>query len=260
MENDKLVGPDGRGIEDRLKILVDRTADDIKTCSNVCDTYTKKRLLAKVILSSVWDLKLLDFIKLFASRKQEFEFELSIHTSQGIDKANVKLDAIGDSTKALNEQFGSLYLCSDYTLTLDNRMEVIKALFQQLVSPEQKQLSELVDAKGGLNALKDDDKMLLELEKTAEKSSSAPKAEVGRARREQPKEANLSADDLRRDVLEDPNVAAEKNLVVFTRKFEAQKNQIVDELTLVIKRETDRVIQEVKGGPHERILDRVSSL
>jgi hypothetical protein len=227
----------------------------------VCDAYTKKRLLAKVILSSVWDLKLLDFIKLFASRKQEFELELSIHTSQGVDKANVKLDAIGDSTKALNEQFGCLYFCPDYTLTLDNRMEVIKALFQQLVSPEQKQLSELVDAKGGLNALKDDDKILLELEKTAEKSSSAPKAEVSRARPEQPKKkATLSADDLRRDVLENPNVAAEKNLVVFTRKFEAQKKQIVDEVTDVIKRETDRAIQEMKGGPHERILDRVSGL
>lgn len=136
----------------------------------------------------------------------------------------------------------------------------MKALFQQLISPEQKQLSELVAARGGLKVLKDNDKTLLELERSAEKVSSAPKAEVGRTRREQPKGTTLSADDLRRDVLEDPTVAVEKNLTVFSRKFEAQKNQIVDELTLVVKRESDRVIQEVKGGPHERILDRVSGL
>ena len=135
----------------------------------------------------------------------------------------------------------------------------MKTLFQQLVSPEQKQLSVLVATRGGLKVLKDNDKTLLELERTAEKVSSAPKAEV-RARREQPKGTTLSADDLRRDVLEDPTVAVEKNLTVFSRKFEAQKNQIVDELTLVVKRESDRVIQEVKGGPHERILDRVSGL
>ena len=134
----------------------------------------------------------------------------------------------------------------------------MKALFQQLVSPEQKQLSELVAARGGLKVLKDNDKTLLELERTAQKVSSAPKTEVGRARREQPKDMTLSADDLRRDVLEDPTVAVEKNLTVFSRKFEAQKNQIVDELTLVVKRESDRVIQEVKFGPHERVLDRVS--
>ena len=134
----------------------------------------------------------------------------------------------------------------------------MKALFQQLVSPEQKRLSELVTARGGLKVLKDNDKTLLELERTAQRVSSAPKAEVGRARREQPKDISLSADDLRRDILEDPTVAVEKNLTVFSRKFEAQKNQIVDEVTLVVKRESDRVIQEVKAGPHERVLDRVS--
>jgi hypothetical protein len=31
VENDKLISPDGTNIEDRLKSLVDRTADDIKT-------------------------------------------------------------------------------------------------------------------------------------------------------------------------------------------------------------------------------------
>jgi hypothetical protein len=104
VKNDKLVAPDGTIIEDRLKSLVESTADNIKTCSNVCDAYMKKRFLAKVLLSSVWDTKLLAFVKLFATRRQEFEFELTIHTSQAVDKANIKLGAIGDSTKELKEQ------------------------------------------------------------------------------------------------------------------------------------------------------------
>jgi hypothetical protein len=103
MENDKLIAPDGTNIEDRLKSLVERTADDIKTCSNVCDAYTKKRLLAKVLLSSLWDAKLLEFVELFATRRQEFKFQLTMRTSHGVDKANVKLDAIA---KELSEQFG----------------------------------------------------------------------------------------------------------------------------------------------------------
>jgi hypothetical protein len=117
VENDKLIAPDDTNIEDRLKSLVERTADDIKTCSNVCDAYMKKRLLAKVLLSSLWDARLLDFVELFARRRREFEFELTMHTSQGVDMANVKLDAIGNSTKELNEQFGHLYLPPGYTLT-----------------------------------------------------------------------------------------------------------------------------------------------
>ena len=108
VNNDKLTAPDGINIEDRLKSLVGRTADDIKSCSNMCDAYMKKRLLAKVLLSVVWDAKLLDFVKLFATRRQEFEFELTMHTSQGVDKANSKLDAIGEAMKALDEKFGQL--------------------------------------------------------------------------------------------------------------------------------------------------------
>jgi len=107
VKGDELIAPDGMRIEDRLKSLVERTADDIKICSNVCDAYTKKRLLAKVLLSSVWDAKLLEFVQLFAQRRQEFQFELTIHTNQGVDKANVKLDVIGDATRELSEQLNT---------------------------------------------------------------------------------------------------------------------------------------------------------
>jgi hypothetical protein len=106
--NDRVIAPDGISIEDRLKPLLERTADDIKSCSNACDAYMKKRLLAKVLLSSVWDAKLLDFMKTFTTRREEFKFELTIHTSQGVDKANSKLDVIGDAVKALDEKFERL--------------------------------------------------------------------------------------------------------------------------------------------------------
>jgi hypothetical protein len=132
------------------------------------------------------------------------------------------------------------------------------SLFERLVSPEQKHLMELVDAKGGVKLLQNDDKMLLELDETANKVSSAPNAKGRRAQRGKPTDTNRNADDLRDDIFEEPDAAVEKNRTVFFRKFEVQKRQIVDELSLVITRESDRVIQEVKGGPHERILDRVS--
>ena len=105
MQGDKLIAPDGRSIEERFRSLVERTADDIKLCSNICDTYAKKKLLAKVFLGSIWDVKLLSYVTLFSKRRKEFEFELSIHTNQGVDKANIKLDNIGNTTQALDEKF-----------------------------------------------------------------------------------------------------------------------------------------------------------
>jgi hypothetical protein len=99
--------------------------------------------------------------------------------------------------------------------------------------------------------------MLLDLEKTASKASGSPSGEGHRTRQAKPGDGDLEADHLREDILEEPDAAAEKNWVVFSRKFEAQKNQIIDELTLVVQRESDRVIQELKGKAHERIRDRV---
>jgi hypothetical protein len=121
---------------------------------------------------------------------------------------------------------------------------------------------DLVNAKGGVRAFRDDNKMLVDLENTVSKVPNA-KAEGGRVYREQPKDTNSATNDtsdLRNDIFEDPNSAAEKNWVVFSRKFEAQRNQIIDELTLVVQRESDRVVRELKGHAHERIRDRVCLL
>ena len=118
VENDKLVAPNVT-IKDRLKSLVDRTADDIKECSNSCDTYIKKRLLAKVLLGSSWDAKFLEFVNLFAKRRREFEFELSIHTSRSVDEANAKLDTIWNKTHDLNEKFSFPYFSPDDVLNSD---------------------------------------------------------------------------------------------------------------------------------------------
>lgn len=131
-------------------------------------------------------------------------------------------------------------------------MNVMITIFQQLASPKQKQLSELVDASGGVKDLRSNDKILLSLDEKASRVSGASSAD---ARRTQ----GMTADDLREDILETPDAAAEKNRATFFRKFEVQKRQI-DELKQAIEQESDRVIQELKGGPHERILDRVSVL
>jgi hypothetical protein len=132
-------------------------------------------------------------------------------------------------------------------------MDAMKTLFEQLISPEQKLLSDLINAKGGVTVLRNNDKVLLDLEKTASKASGPPSVEGHGTCQD----ADLKVGSLREDILEDPNAAAEKNWAMFSRKFEAQKNQIIDELTLVVKRESDRVIRELNGKAHERIRDRV---
>jgi hypothetical protein len=142
-------------------------------------------------------------------------------------------------------------------------MDAMKSLFQELVSPGQKRLLEALADKGGVEGLRNNNdnlRALLEVEKSVSKSPSQPNIEGPRIRQAKRSDANLEVDNERNDILEDPSVVIENNWTVFSRKFEAQKNQIIDELTLVVRRESDRVIREVRGSAYERIRDRVGFL
>jgi hypothetical protein len=105
-----------------------------------------------------------------------------------------------------------------------------------------------VQANGGVTAFREDNKKLLDLEKTSTKAGGV------RARREKSKDTD---DVLKKDIFEDPDAAVDKNWDVFTRKFEAQKTQIIEEISHAVERASDRVIEELKSGAHERILDQV---
>ena len=128
MTNDKVIAPDGRSIEDRMKSIVERTADDIKKCSNMCDAFSKKKLLAKVFGSPAWNVKLLHWVTVFSDRRKDFEFELSVHTGQGVDKANTKLDAI-------DEKFEYPRISSCYVLNCDTGSTLLQLCSSNLSAP-----------------------------------------------------------------------------------------------------------------------------
>jgi hypothetical protein len=119
----------------------------------------------------------------------------------------------------------------------------------------------------------DDDKLLKELNEVdmqANSSSTCSHNALGHA----PKLSAADLVDLKEDLYTDPDAAIEKNMAVFNRKFEVQKRQIVqvvvfiamilnsrihrEELSRMVRREGDRIISAVTGGPHERIIDPVS--
>ena len=234
-----------------MKVLVEKTAEDIKTCSNVCDTYMKKSPLAKVIMSNVWDKKLLYFVNLFSERRHDFQFHLIRYTSVIVNKTNATVNDINDRTRELSEQFGCLCFCHDYALTLGHRMNAMKALFQQFVSPEQKRLSKQV-AEKGVEYLRKNIKELRMLDKSSGQSTF----EGPRTRQAGLNDKDRDADDFEKDIFEDPNAAVERNLEVFLRKFEEQKSEIMA-VKDAVYRVGDRMFEAVQGRAHERICDGV---
>ena len=53
----------------------------------------------------MWEDRLLKFVSLFAKRREEFEFALTIHTIVDVDAANLKLGSINEQTEALSRRY-----------------------------------------------------------------------------------------------------------------------------------------------------------
>ena len=77
--------PYGRRLSDRLGHLSQRAAVDIKDCANVCDTFSRKGPLIRILKGSVWEARLISFIKRFEKRRLEFQQALATHTAIVVD-------------------------------------------------------------------------------------------------------------------------------------------------------------------------------
>lgn len=96
--------PDGQTIRGRLQELSITTAEDIKSCANTCDTYSKKKLIVKILSGPLWEGKLLNFVGLFTQRKQDFMFALTVNTAVGVSDANIKLDNVEAMTREIDNK------------------------------------------------------------------------------------------------------------------------------------------------------------
>jgi hypothetical protein len=67
----------------------------------------------------------------------------------------------------------------------------------------------------------------------------------------------VGLDELKWELSEDVDLVLNRNMVVFMRKLDVQKRQLVLELTTVVKTQSDRVIKAVDAGPHDRVVDPV---
>ncbi|KAF7981046.1 hypothetical protein HWV62_35502 [Athelia sp. TMB] len=131
-------GPNGESIQHSLVKLVEDIAESIKNCGNICDTYSKKRLLVKILKSPIYEGLLSDCASTFTQHQKSVHRVLAIHTASKLDSVDERVNSAND---ALN----------------------IMMLFRLLDSPEEKELLQRVKDKGGAKACMKDDSILLEL-------------------------------------------------------------------------------------------------
>ena len=135
-------------------------------------------------------------------------------------------------------RYGALIICI--------RMDIVRQLFKEFATPEQQMLTAMVESMGGDAALENQQAIeRLIREESALTASSGPE---GRP---------LNFIELRQEIKCDPEESIKQNAELFDRKFELQRRQIEEDITLAVNQERDRIISTVTAGPHDRIVDLV---
>lgn len=189
--------------------------------------------IARILKSKLWEPKLEGYIALFEADRQNILDFLAMYTAQGVS--------------IMNEKIG------DFQATVTTELKEIKALFEQLRSPKEKQLLEAVKREGGEDKFRDNKelrKLLLISEgkpTTNNDTESAKEAEALSSIRGE-------LDEMKEDLIQ---ILAE-NREVFDRKMKAQTQTIIAETKSVIMRVGEGVISALARGPYDRIIDPVS--
>ncbi|KAF9526891.1 hypothetical protein CPB83DRAFT_769552 [Crepidotus variabilis] len=221
---------DGLSIADRLAPLMAEIANDIKAAGSACDAYLKKGFLSKTVKASTYEGRLANFIDTFADHRNKLELSFALHTSLGVDAANEKLDEQSVRLKAIEEKLDAI------------------ALFRQVDTPREKDVQKFISEHGGVKSVLNNDDFLEELiSKSGESFSRISGREAGRKSNDLPSVRKR----LLKEVLEDVDEVFNRNMVLFEKKLDMQSKQ----LTETLQSESDRVIQTLLSGAHDRIID-----
>ncbi|KAI9062327.1 hypothetical protein FKP32DRAFT_1612624 [Trametes sanguinea] len=219
------VGATGKTIQEKLQPVIDQIEADILTCANVCDTYAKQSLVARVFSGPRWDAELQQYIKRFEKRRADMQFTIAVHLGMSIDAANRQISM------------------------LHEKMDRALSYLQNCASPEERELVTFIQRKGGREVILKDDRLLLEL---AQRRSASIYHDSGG--RWAGRQDSLDLEELRAALSEDPAISITRNSDAFERKFEMQERELL-RIQEIVHEENVHVIKSMASGPHDKIHD-----
>ncbi|KAF9264989.1 hypothetical protein L218DRAFT_861483 [Marasmius fiardii PR-910] len=125
-------------LEDKLALLCVKIEKDIQGCGNLCDTFSKKRFLVKLLKGPIYEIRLAEMGQTLDERQKELELALLLFTARG--------------TQSTRETLRSVH--EDISMLL---------LLQMLHTSAEKEVLSIVDSKGGPSKCMQDEKILAEL-------------------------------------------------------------------------------------------------
>ncbi|KAI5885421.1 uncharacterized protein SCHCODRAFT_02644700 [Schizophyllum commune H4-8] len=211
---------EGNTISGRLKPVMTAIARDIIACAHECDTYAKKRLLAKVFKSPIYEQRFVEFGERFARHHQSINVAIEVHT-----------------TITVTEVKGMLAF----------NTEVLMKVFRRLDTPREREIRREIEKNGGPEKCADNDVVLEQLVRIGGATMGADKPH-SRDRSEMLY--------LKKELQEDLDETLGKGLDRFLEKLRSLKDEVtgaLEEVQKSIQRQGDRVVYDLSKGPHERV-------
>jgi hypothetical protein len=142
----------------------------------------------------------------------------------------------------------------DTSITLEEirrKMEtMMETVFEYMSSADERRIAALIDEKGGVEKVKDDDAVLCKLV-----DQFMPDTSSGTSNPRETPQSKASA--LRKEIAKDLEDIIKDDSKAFDQKFDFVQAQLT-ELKQVFQGESDRIIAEIRTGPHRRIVNQVS--
>jgi hypothetical protein len=153
---------------------------------------------------------------------------------------------------------------NDSLISLEMKVDkLVEMVFILMRSAEEREISEFIESKGGREAVLKSDFLLRELlskQKSPKDASTSKGSQVPSTAKDvltsKGSQILSTVEDVRAEVeMEVDQIVTDNKW--FEQKFEEQRRQLEEVKTLVV-RESDRVIQAARSGPHDRIVNQVS--
>lgn len=231
-------------------------AKDITACATTCDTFQKQKLIGtwhawscyllanprpcsvKVLKSFAWEKKLDGFASAFDSHKAALQRDLSMHASIRLEHVATTVSSVDGTVKSMSSKVDMVLL------------------FQQLRSPEERELEKFVESKGGPEKFLQDEALMDELYVRSENLRAAGDSSPADESRQM-----ISIEvDLKKELKKDLDQILKEASERSEDMFRALQITIQSKMEASMRREGDRIVSRLLAGPQDKIRDPVSNL
>ncbi|KAJ7830412.1 hypothetical protein B0H14DRAFT_2593325 [Mycena olivaceomarginata] len=220
--------PEGKPVLSRLASICKDMKKDIEECYNVLNAQEKRSVGIKFLKASVWNKELGSYAARFTNRREELTFALSMRTVVTMEEMNA------------------------------NMME----MFSTMLSPQERDMGRWINQNGGEKAVLGNDKKCAAMIKY--EASLAPVTAVSHAdNKGRPGSDDETKTDakaiaaLRKEYREDIQGIIQENLESYSKRFAMGLDDLGKDLGNKIQHQGDRLIKYLRGGPHQRIKDKM---